>query len=101
MKEKVQTKSRPAATLPIHSVLDRLFDLFDRVRNHAGEHRDNNIVEKYDYFIRHSSRGRSCSYSLKCKALFELSDYEDIKDLTAKLVEVIREMPGEASFLKE
>lgn len=91
---------RPAASEPIHSVMDSLYDLWVRIKDHKGSQKNNNMLEKYDYFVRNSNRGRSCTYAHKCKALFLLSDYEDIKKHLLQVIENIREVPGDENFGK-
>ena len=83
-------KNRPPPTEPIHLILDSLSDLIERASTHDNKNKKNSMVEKYDYFIRHSDRGRACTYALKCKQLFVMSDLDDIKKEVEKLVSAIR-----------
>lgn len=91
---------RAPAGHPIHSVMDSLFDLWVRMKDHDGSQKNNNMLEKYDYFVRHSNRGRSCTYAHKCKALFLMSDYQDVKKQLLEVIEHIREVPGDEEFGK-
>lgn len=91
-------KPRAPSSDPSQQILDILYDLSYRLRHHDGDGID--LLERYDYFIRNSERGRACTYALKCKHLFYLSDYDKVKELLIKLIEVIRSLPGEEKFLK-
>lgn len=95
----MSNKPRRATTSdPTQQLLDILYDLSYRLSHHDGDGID--LLERYDYFVRNSERGRACTYALKCKQLFYLSDYDKVKELLIKLTETIRQIPGEENFLK-
>ena len=73
----MKAKSRPSPSIPIHSLLDELRDL-QVFLNQPGEKMK--LLEAYDHFIKESDKGRMCTYSLKCKALFETNMYSEVRD---------------------
>lgn len=86
--------SRTPPTNPREEILDLLFDLTDRIASHANVS-GNNMVEKYNYFSRHSADRRGCTYAKKCSSLFFRHDWEEVKGLLTKLMRVIGEMNDE------
>ena len=92
-------KTRPEATEPVDSVLDALADLYKRITHHENKEKENNMLEKYDYFCYHSERGRACTYAMKSKALFLMGDYPDVKKEIEKVVKAIRNI--EEGFCRE
>lgn len=76
----------PPATHPIHTLMDKLFELYVRLKHTGGQSGAMNVLEAYNHFIRESDRGRACSMALKCKSLFTTQDYEDIKKLVEEVV---------------
>jgi hypothetical protein len=93
------TKERPKTSEPCHVFLDKLFNLYHRVEHFRGEEAENNLLKKYDYFIRHSDKGRACTYAMKCKQLILAAEFKDLKGLIEELVYAVREM-GEEDFAK-
>jgi len=89
---------RPETTDPFSLLLDKLNDLIYRSTHHKGN--GTNLLEKYDYFIRHSNKGRICTYSHKCKQLFYMSDFQEVKQELSELINIIRTIPGEEDFGK-
>jgi len=88
--------NRAAATNPLHLFLDTLCDLSQRLQHHEGDGID--ILERYDFFVRNSNKGRACTFSHKCQQLFLTGDYEDIKKKLLDVIESIRQLPGEEDF---
>lgn len=75
--------SRPLAQTPEHEILAKLEDL--RIRLNAS------YVEKYDHFIRHSDMHRACGYALKCKGLFFMVDFLELRELIGQAEFLIKE----------
>ena len=95
---------RPEPTCAIDSVMDQLWDLMERIECHSGDpkHRGNNMLKKYQFFLKHGpeKKGRACPLSMKCKQLFLLSDYQEVRAAVLKLVETYRMVEGDEDFAK-
>jgi hypothetical protein len=75
---------------PLHRVLDVLEDLRERLNRTGPEGADgSDFLRRYRSFIEISDKGRACTYAMKCKELFLLSDYHDIKELLEQVQEAI------------
>jgi len=86
---------RAPATLPIHTLLDCLYDLQEKM-SHTGEDASAmNVIEAHDYFSRESDQGRECTYALKARALFTTQDYQQTKQLFLKALQAFRTIEGE------
>ena len=93
-------KPRPSAVKTEHELLDALFDLFLRIDTHAAAKPHNNMLEKYDYFIKESPHHRACGSALQAKQLFFFSDFKDVKDQIEKVVKLIRLHTEDDEFAK-
>lgn len=79
-------------TTSISSLLDKLNQLRQRLNQHTSEGiEDGGMLKKYSYFVRTSSLGRACTYSIKTKELFFLEDYEEIKELIEEVYQLLHE----------
>jgi len=88
-------KPRAPATLLIHSLMDTLWDLQDRM-THTGDSKEGmNVLEAHDYFSRESDQGRECSYALKARSLFAKQDYTEIKKLFLAALDAYRACEGD------
>jgi len=82
---------RPKADTPQHQILDSLEDLRERLNRHDQGVPNSDLLRKYDYFCRHSDMHRGCQYSLKCKSLFFLTDFQEIRELIQRVEALIEE----------
>lgn len=89
-------KPRAPATLPIHTLLDTLADLQERMSHTGDDPGTMNVIESHDYFSRESNQGRECTYALKAKSLFLQQDYEQIKLLFLKALQAFRSIEGKS-----
>ena len=83
--------SLPSAELPIHHLLDTLYELQQRLL-HTGGGKGIELLEKYRGLIEVSNMGRACTYAMKCKNLFMNNDYQEIKRLVQKVMLIMDEM---------
>lgn len=90
-----ELSDRPSTEDCIGLLMDQLTDSIHRLTHYQGN--GINLLERYDYFVRHSSKGRSCTYSHKCRQLF-ISELGIVKEEVLKVIEMIREIPGEENF---
>lgn len=88
-------KPKSPPTIPIHFLMDHLYDLFQRLKHTGNNEKGMNVLEAMDYFSRESTKGRSCTYALKCQKLFTLQDYNDIKEMILTILTDIRRIDGD------
>lgn len=82
----MSSQNRPTASSCDQLLLDLLWDLSIRLKtNQPG----NSMLERYNYFIRSSDRGRACTYAMKCKQLFYTYDYQEVKELLKKINDIV------------
>lgn len=72
----------------IAHLMDLLYDLSVRLKKHRGEGPD--LLERYDFFVRNSSRGRGCTYAHKCRQLFLSGDWKDISHKLDEIFSVMK-----------
>jgi hypothetical protein len=61
--------------------------------SHTGDNpKKMNVIEAYSKFIETSPKGRTCTYALKCKSLFMMQDYKEVKKLLEEVLEHMEEI---------
>lgn len=73
-------------------LLDILYKLYKRLAQHDNSDMTNPLLERYNYFSNHSDHGRECKYALKCKHLFYLKDYQNVRDLIREATDIINKL---------
>lgn len=81
----------PPASLPIHHLLDKLYDLQQRLL-HTGGGNGIEILQKYRGLIQSSNMGRACTYAMKCKNLLMANDYQEIKKLIQEILAIMEQI---------
>ena len=89
--------SRPPAPLVFQQFMDILSDLLVRLKHTGGKEGAMSPIEAYQHFIT-GENGRNCRLAIRARSLFENQDYQQVKELLLKAVELIEEIEAEAEL---
>lgn len=90
------SEDRPPQRSKEEELMDALIDLRERLRRHKKDGKsDDDMLRRYDYFIKNSNVGRQCQYAQKCKMLFFTVDYLEVKELISQIHKLMEEVESE------
>jgi len=69
-----------------------LNDLVKRLTTYNGT--ESTPAESYSFFVERSSSGEECTYAKKAARLFEMRDYNDVRELIFEVYKCIMEIDG-------